>query len=338
MQKDRVQLRETVAALTRELEVKQGDIVERNKRIKDLRMRESRADIEASPFVHFHSPFDLRALIARHENPTRAAKPGHVVNYLGVAINTDFVPVIASRAGTVEGVPIPANWHADIAEWGAVLRAVELAKDSFAMAELGCGWGCWMNIAGTVARRLGLDIHLIGIEGDEGHIEFAKQALATNDIPTTDYTILRGIATAGAGVALFPRQDKSGISWGLEPIFNATEVQRAEALASGAADELPMIPLAEVIGTRPKLDLLHIDIQGGEAALIRDCLPLLCEKVAYIVIGTHSRQIEGQIMTDLLGAGWCLEVERPAILNIDEFRPVIAVDGVQGWRNPQLAS
>jgi hypothetical protein len=40
----------------------------------------------------------------------------------------------------VEPIPIPANWHADIAEWAAALRAVDLARGSFTMAELGCGW------------------------------------------------------------------------------------------------------------------------------------------------------------------------------------------------------
>jgi hypothetical protein len=40
----------------------------------------------------------------------------------------------------VEGIPIPANWHADIAEWAAALRAVELAEETFTVVELGCGW------------------------------------------------------------------------------------------------------------------------------------------------------------------------------------------------------
>jgi hypothetical protein len=340
LQEDRIRLRATVDDLRRTTEDLRetvgslnGSVAEREKTIAELK---ARSVIEASPFVHYHSPFDLRALISRHENPNRAPKLGHVVNYLGVALNTDFVPVIAHLAGTVEGVPIPANWHADIAEWGAALRALELSKDTFTMAELGCGWGCWMNITGTAAKRLELKTHLIGVEGDEGHITFAKQAFATNNIPEEDYTLIRGIATAASGIALFPRQNEAGSSWGLEPIFNASDQQRAEAIASGAADELPMISLAEVIGIHPKLDLLHIDIQGGEAALIRDCLPLLSERVAYIVVGTHSRQIEGQIMGDLLSAGWHLEVERPAILMIHEHRPVVTVDGVQGWRNPRL--
>ena len=64
--------------------------------------------------------------------------------------------ILDGRAGEVEDMPIPANWHADIAEWAAALRAVELARGTFSMAELGCGWGCWMNNTGVAARAAGL--------------------------------------------------------------------------------------------------------------------------------------------------------------------------------------
>jgi hypothetical protein len=297
---------------------------------------ERQHQVSSSPFAHFNAAIDVRAIVARHENPDRKAKPGHLVNYVGVAVSTDFVPIISERSGQVEAPPIPANWHADMAEWAAALRAVELAQGTFTMTELGCGWGAWMNITGIAARRIGLKLHLIGIEGDEGHIQFARRSLTTNGFSADQYTLRRGIAAAYAGVALFPRQNAAGVNWGLEPIFNATDEQRAEASKTGAADELPMVPLAELISDYPKLDLLHIDIQGGEAALVRDCLPLLSEKVAYIVIGTHSRQIEGQIIADMLAAGWTLEIERPAIFAIQSGQPVVTVDGVQGWRNPRL--
>ena len=55
-----------------------------------------------------------------------------VVNFLGVAIDPKFLPlVLEGMAGQVQPVPIPCNWHADMAEWGAVLRAVDLARNTF---------------------------------------------------------------------------------------------------------------------------------------------------------------------------------------------------------------
>ena len=292
---------------------------------------------KTSPYYYYQASIDVEGIIRAHENSQRTAKAGHLVNFLGVALNIGFVPLLSDHGGLVEGLPIPANWHAEMAEFAAALRAVDLAKGRFTMIELGCGWGCWMNNTGVAARRRGLDVHLIGVEGDEGHIGFAQEALRTNGIDETDYTLWRGIAGAKSGSALFPKQDLSGEDWGLEPKFDLTPIARAELLATGRYDELPVLALDDITRGQAQISLLHMDIQGGEADFVRDCLTTLCAKVAYLVIGTHSRSIEGRLMADLSAAGWVLEVERPSDFSITPSGPVTTVDGIQGWRNPHLA-
>jgi len=290
-----------------------------------------------SPFFHYKANFDPLEVIRRHAVPNLAPTPGYLTNFLGVLIDPKYFPsILDGLAGQVEGIPIPANWHADIAEWGAALRAVDLARETFTVIELGCGWGCWLNNTGVVARRTGLDVRLIGIEGDQGHIRFAEEATKANGFNLSQRTLYHGIAAASAGFALFPRQKEAGVAWGLEPVFGATEEQRREALESGDFDELPMIALADVAGPYSRIDLLHVDIQGGEADLIAGSLDLLCKKVAYLLIGTHSRQIEGRLFETLLARGWRLEIERPAILSLHDPAAPVVVDGVQGWRNPAL--
>ena len=293
---------------------------------------------QRSPFFFFNAKIDAYAIIRAHENPSRQPKPGHIVNFLGVAMNLDFMPHLKHADGRVEGVPIPANWHADMAEFAGALRAVDLARKRFTMIELGCGWGCWMNNTGVAAQRRGLAVHLIGVEGDQGHLAFAREALATNGIAADEYTLHRGIAGARNGTALFPRQPRSGHDWGLEARPIRPRDARKWALRLNRYDELPVLGLDAIIGDEPRIDLLHIDIQGAEAVLIRDCLETLNAKVAYIVVGTHSRAIEGYLMTTLLNAGWALEIERPAIMEIKRRGPQTSVDGVQGWRNPRLTA
>jgi hypothetical protein len=293
----------------------------------------------ASPFYHYNAMFDPLEVIRRHAVRGLRSTPGYLTNFLGVLIDPDFAPTILSgRGGEVEGIPVPSNWHADIAEWGAALRAVDLARGGFTVLELGCGWGCWMNNTGVAARRAGLEVDLIGIEADEAHLGSATACCAANGFAPGQVTLFRGVAAAGTGVALFPRPEAAGTHWGLEPVFGATAEQREGALASGRFDEVAMLPLESLAARRARIDLLHIDIQGGEAELIVGSLAVLREKVAYIVVGTHSRQIEGRIMDALLGDGWTLEIERPAILALAEDTPRVTVDGVQGWRNPRLAA
>ena len=97
-----------------------------------------------------------------------------------------------------------------------------------------------------------------------------------------------------------------------------------------------MVAIEEIVRSGTKTDLLHIDIQGGEADLIASSLAALKKYVGYIVIGTHSREIEGALFKSLLADGWILEIERPAILGVENPVPYVKVDGVQGWRNPRL--
>lgn len=285
-----------------------------------------------SRFWHYDATFDPIALIRKFEDPARSAVPDHWVNYFGVAVANKFFPHILQ--GGVEADCVPANWHADISEFGAALRAVELAGDSFCAVELGCGWGCWMNIAGAAARRAGKAVFLAGVEGDPDHIGYAHEAMATNGFGPSQYMLHHGIAAAGSGVALFPKQD--GNHWGLAPVFGATPAEQDEAIRSGAYEILPMVPLSAMVPPSGRIDLLHLDIQGGEADLVEAALATLNEKVAYMVIGTHSREIEGRLFDMLPKAGWKLEIDRPATYHINLSPMLVSVDGVHGWRNTRL--
>ena len=88
---------------------------------------------------------------------------------------------------------------------------------------------------------------------------------------------------------------------------------------------------------RSLIDLMK-GIAVSEAELVRECPALLMERVAYAVIGTHSRQIEGRLFDDLLDAGWVLEIERPALIGLDETGPRTTFDGVQSWRHPGVVA
>jgi len=290
-----------------------------------------------TPFLYYRAVFDPGQLILEHENPSRSLKPGHLVNFFGVAMNLAFAPeIFAGQSARVEGPPIPANWHADMAEFGAAFRAVDFARETFTMVELGCGWGCWMNNTGVAAKRRGLRVHLIGVEADPGHLKFAREALTTNGFMPSEYTLLGCAAAAETGAAFFPKQDQTGSDWSLEPLMNLPNWRQAEARKSGDYDEIPTKSLADIIGDRPRIDLVHIDIQGGELELVRKSIELLRSKVAYLVIGTHSRSIDSALMSELTEAGWQLEIERPSLLRIENGHPELYVDGIQGWKNPRF--
>jgi hypothetical protein len=291
---------------------------------------------QPSPFLYVNASVDVRAIVRANIKHGRTPKEGYNVNFLGVSVPIAAFHYLHDKGGMLDHVPIPANYHADMAEWAAAIRAIDLARDNFVMIELGCGWGCWMVNTGFTAKGRGLRVRLLGVEGDPKHVDLAHQTMAANGIDRSEYSVTRGIAAGGPGYALFPKHKEGEEHWGFEPIFGKSLAESEAAVASGKFESLKMIPLAEVIGDHKMVDLLHMDIQGGEADLVAATLDLLTEKVGYILIGTHSRVIEGRLMKLLLDAGWLLEIERPAIFNLPGGVPQTTVDGVQGWKNPKF--
>jgi FkbM family methyltransferase len=291
-----------------------------------------------SPFYHYNSSFNPLDLISKYSVVNLNASKTFLTNFVGLKIAPEYMPeCVRNRVGTVECSPIPANWHADISEFGAVFRALDLNADNrFIMGEMGCGWGCWMGISGLVAKKRGLDVKLYGIEGDKRHISWAKENMVNNGFSEKEYAVVEGIASATSGKALFPLADKETIHYGLEPIFNASDLEIQKALKNKSHEILPMVPLEKIFSGESRVDLLHIDIQGGEVDLISGSMDYLSKHVSYLVIGTHSRSIEGRLIDILLKNGWILEIERPAIFHMKQSELVTAVDGVQGWRNPEL--
>lgn len=288
-------------------------------------------------FWHCQASFDPVAMMSKYAAPHLTPSPRHLTNYLGVKIDPAFFPdLLTGREGTIEPMPWPNNWHADIAEFGAALRAVDLAKESFTVAELGCGWGCWLNNTGVAAKRAGKRVFLIGIEGDPGHIEFARESLPDNGFDESEFELYHGIAAGYNGIALFPKQTRAGIEWGLEPILNPTEDQINRAKEDDSCTILPTHDLAWIIDKHGDLDLLHIDIQGGEAAFLESRIEVCNKSVHYVLVGTHSRAIEGQLETLMFANGWVLDVDRPAISSLEDGIQTLRVDGVQGWKNSRF--
>lgn len=288
-----------------------------------------------SPFFYYNASFDAQRIMHDYAVQDLEPDPNYLTNFLGVKIAPKYFPgILDGKEGVIEPIPIPANWHADIAEWAFALRSVDQAKSNFRIVELGCGWGCWLNNTGAAARRRGLDIELIGIEGDENHIGFAVESLTANGFVSREFQLIHGVASPRRGKALFPVVEKAGANWNSEPVFNATTAQISKAKRTGNYQILQCYTLSDLAAGKP-VDLLHIDIQGGEAVFVRENFKDINAHTRRMLIGTHSRVIEGDIMEFMLAEGWILEMERPCIFGLANGHPQIMVDGVQGWLNPK---
>jgi len=181
-------------------------------------MSTTRPAIDA--LFHYYCEFDAISILQHFHNAKASGSPGFVTNFLGVKVPTSvYPPILNAMDGVVEAPPIPGNWHADIAEWASALRAVTAGVEKIRVVELGCGWGCWLVNLGAAARANGLQVDLIGIEGDKNHLGNAVETLQANGFSEADYRLFHGIAGPREGKAIFPDPAQGSAAWGGEAIF-----------------------------------------------------------------------------------------------------------------------
>ncbi|UWR24422.1 class I SAM-dependent methyltransferase [Sulfitobacter sp. S190] len=290
----------------------------------------------AELLYHYYSEFDAFGLIKAYSRTDLEPTPEVMTNFLGAMVPPRIhPPMLEKMVGKIEPIPNPGNWHADIAEWGSALQTVERASDSYCIVELGCGWGCWLLNMGVAAQSRGLKVNLVGIEGDTEHLANARDVLQMNGFSNDEVQLHHGIAAATSGQAIFPDASARKRTWGGQAIFDADADTLARAQADPDVQVLDCMTL-EDLGGGAAIDLLHIDIQGAEGSYVKGNAEQMDRYVKHVLIGTHSRIIEGQLFEHFLARGWRLEMERPAITPLLDGRPVTRIDGVQFWSNPAL--
>lgn len=87
-------------------------------------------------------------------------------------------------------------------------------------------------------------------------------------------------------------------------------------------------------------DLVHIDIQGHEVDVCQSGPRELTARARWLVIGTHSRKIDGDLIEMFWKAGWALEHEKPSRFAFRAESPTLegmtGGDGKQVWWNAHL--
>jgi hypothetical protein len=251
--------------------------------------------------------------------------------------------------GVVLPKPIPRDYHSETVEWLGLLKAVLASKDQFTAMELGAGFGPWLA-AGTVAARLRgiLDIRLLGVEADQGRFRLLEQNLRDNGIDPDQHTLICGAVGVASGKAKWPRLGNPRNDCGGRPVrileddglvLDNRDVRYLENIGDGLVD-IEIVAFEYLLTNQPLWDLVHMDVQGTEVELCTSCLTALSERVRYLVVGTHSRKIEGDLLLLLYQAGWILEHENPSrfVYNADQLslERMTTHDGTQIWRNPDL--
>ncbi len=268
-------------------------------------------------------------------------RPGFITDFLGVRTSLAHVPMAAHLGGAVLGLPIPRDFHAETVEWIGLLKAVLGASGSFCMAELGAGWGPWLAAAAAATARLGVtDRRFYGVEADPTRFGFLQEHLAQNGIPAAECRCINAAMGTAAGMLSWPLAAAPAQDYGTVPTTPGIADYRGYLYADFT--QIPVLPTRDLLAMEPRWDLLHVDVQGLELELCRDAAEMLEERVAWLVLGVHSRVLDGGLIELLHPRGWVLEHEKPTRMEFDPAAPSLEAmtraDGVQVWRNPRLAA
>jgi FkbM family methyltransferase len=285
------------------------------------------------------------AIFEEFRDPAARAEAGFVVDFLGGRIRVSSLwPSARIYDGQLLRLPLPADYHAEAVEWIGLLKSVKTAGARYVAMELGAGFGPWSVAGGLAARRRGIaDIRLCAVEADPQHFRSLRQNFLDNGFDPDGHMLIEAAVGVVAGEARWPAFADSSGDWGSRPIWGEDDQGRParDYLGRTFADTIAVkiVPVLDLIRREARWDLVHIDVQGTEFDLVRSALDDLNQRAHWLVIGTHSRKIDGELIELLAGAGWVLEHEKPAKF---VFQPGAAtleamtiLDGTQVWRNPQ---
>lgn len=250
-------------------------------------------------------------------------------------------------------LPVPDDgYHAETIEYVALVDSVDrAAPDHYCIVEIGAAWGPWVSLGGSLARRTGRDsITLVAVEADPPRFQQVARQLTLNQLRPEDplpgravpdqwtrqgsvhCRLIQGAAGADAGILWFPKLNITDLGAAAAAERDDHDYRGAEV----AMQKVTAFTLDQILDGIEHVDLLHVDIQGSEYDLLSANLALLARKVDAMLIGTHSRVIEGNLIALLIDAGWHLEREKPC--RVDWSRPTpdltgrTVTDGCQYWR------
>lgn len=274
-------------------------------------------------------------------NPDAKAEPGFIVDFLGSRIRASSLWKGARNLqGQLLDLPVPADFHAEAIEWIGLLKAVRSATGRYVAMELGAGFGPWIVAGGVAARYRGInDIRLYAVEGDPQHFRFLNQHFADNGFEPRKHVLIQAAVGATAGLASWPILDEASAaeSWGDRPIRSNGDYA-GRSLPN--TQPVQVVAMRDLVLREPLWDLIHIDIQGDEVAVCRSCIEELNARTRWLIVGTHSRKIDGDLLELMCGAGWLLEHEKPAkftfFSNPATLEAMTTLDGTQVWRNPRF--
>jgi FkbM family methyltransferase len=254
-------------------------------------------------------------------------------------------------------LPIPDDgYRSEAEEYVALSVAIMNSGDQFSIVEIGAGWSPWVASGASIARRMGKKVKGVSVEADASRCKWAVQHMNDNNLrphlingdvdsvksqlneswPEADVLVINAAIWKDFSTLSFPVLSDLDMGGAVSSSRDNHQVDY-RGISIDHVD-VPSCTFDSITKLIPKIDLLHIDVQGAEYDFIEHSVDRVEESVTFMLVGTHSRLIEGRIQELLLSKGWSLLIDEPSGSQFNGERPSLTGftyrDGVQLWNVP----
>jgi FkbM family methyltransferase len=282
-----------------------------------------------------------------------------LVDWSGVKTRIPMLPWAPQElSGTLSTkLPIPDDgYRSEVEEYVALSVSIMNSGDHFNIVEIGAGWSPWVASGVSIAKRMGKSVKGVSIEVDATRCGWAIQHMIDNDIvphlisgdvndikeklaqqwPAADVLVVNAAIWNTFSTLTFPVVGDHDMGGAVSSSKSRSQIDYRGVDIEHT--EVPTCTLRSIGDIVSRIDLLHIDVQGSEFELIEDSVEMIEEFVTYVLVGTHSRLIEGRLQELLLSRGWSLLIDEPSGSSFIGAKPSLAGftnrDGVQLWNVP----
>jgi len=250
--------------------------------------------------------------------------------------------------GTVlKDPPYPGDtFRASYIEYLALIESIDKAEGPcYQMAEIGASYAPFAALSGKLALRSGKfkKIKLIAVEVASNGAEKITQNFNVNELsnaPEVELQIIKAAVSSKREKLYFPDIDCTVDNGAMASNKNDNIDYRGQNHSFVEVDAIPLDEIIQQFDKSQKIDFLHIDIQGSEYAVVQNSIGLLNTCVKRMMIATHSRLIEGELLSLLHSNGWSLLAEEPTQfrynINLENIIGMTTHDGSMYWINRNL--
>ncbi len=277
------------------------------------------------------------------------------VDFIGTQIHKNYLPIFTPRLTEYMQATIPA-FDEEYFEWVDLLEAVSLAKNAFTMLELGAGYGRWSVRAVLAARQKKISRIRIGaVEAEPVHVRWLLEHLRHNHINENEYYVYScAVGKSDEPVYFYVGMPGKQLTDSAQKWYGQAKVkdyEKAEPISTDTYDGKSLVTyksgwrairvqqttLKNILFNYDFVDLADLDVQGDEYDIIDSAMDEINRKIRRLHIGTHSADIESNLIKLLSNNGWkCLRNFGCGKINKTPYGDISFVDGVQSWINPNL--